>query len=132
MKRMLIVAAALVAALIIGVGAAYFGHAASVRQERSLVSSISSKECPVALVDRGRLTIRDNLKAPSTAVFDADSKPHLIYRLDRESGQHICAVTGSVDAQNSYGAMIRGSYSVHFKLTGEGRWSVLQFDVIGD
>jgi hypothetical protein len=52
--------------------------------------------------------IEEQLKAPSTAEFNSDA-----------SGNGTWTVTGTVDAENSFGATIRSEYQCTVKVTGE-------------
>jgi len=56
------------------------------------------------------------LKAPRTASFTGGGLPAIGVRIDRSDGQVV--VSGEVDAQNGFGAMIRGSYIVAMKPDG--------------
>lgn len=61
--------------------------------------------------------IRDQLKAPSTAKFDSDSSD--------ESSPF--TVTGSVDAENSFGAMIRSDFQCTVTISGDSFRAVVDY-----
>lgn len=52
--------------------------------------------------------VKDMLKAPSTASFDSDA-----------TGDGTWKVTGTVDAENSFGAKIRSAYSCTVVINGD-------------
>lgn len=60
--------------------------------------------------------VKDRLKAPSTAKFSGESVS------DDGTGRY--TVTGSVDAQNSFGAMLRDHYSCLMRLDGDN-WELI-------
>ena len=63
------------------------------------------------------------LKAPSTAEFPSETQKYYV------SADSMIIITGSVDAQNTFGSMIRNSYSVKLKWKDDYRkdenWTVL-------
>ncbi len=61
--------------------------------------------------------IKQRLKAPSTAKFESVTKCKIT-----DVGNNIFYVHIKVDAQNSYGAMIRKTFSVEVECTGEDYW----------
>lgn len=52
--------------------------------------------------------VKDNLKAPSTAVFDTDA-----------TGNGVWTVTGTVDSENSFGAMLQADFQCTVIIEGE-------------
>lgn len=64
-------------------------------------------------VDVCHQAVKDLLKAPSTAKFSDD------VAVPSGTGW---TVTGSVDSQNSFGAMIRGAYSCDATYDGDDSW----------
>jgi hypothetical protein len=56
--------------------------------------------------------VEDNLKSPSTAEFDSTGSG---------AGKH-WTVTGTVDSENSFGAMMRNDYSCELTYEGNDRW----------
>lgn len=64
--------------------------------------------------------VKDRLKAPSTADFSDEDHTN--------SGDHQWIVTGVVDAENSFGAMLRSSYRCELKVDGED-WIPLSVQV---
>lgn len=69
--------------------------------------------------DRCRAEITSRLKAPSTAEYSGE-------QVSEEKGDFgtYYTVTGSVDAQNGFGAQIRSSYSCRLTLNSDGSWLV--------
>jgi len=67
--------------------------------------------------------VKSLLKAPSTAEFPSETQKYYV------SADSMIIITGSVDAQNTFGSMIRNSYSVKLKWKDDYRkdenWSVL-------
>lgn len=65
------------------------------------------------------------LKAPSTASFTSEGQSTYVNVYDSTA-----VVTGYVDAQNSFGAMIRTGYRIKMKYLGDindpGNWTVLE------
>lgn len=70
--------------------------------------------------------VRDNLKAPSTAKFPASSSA---YTVERNGNSY--KVTGYVDAQNSFGALLRKNWTASFKMgdTSGSTYSVSDYSV---
>lgn len=60
-----------------------------------------------------QLTVENYLKAPSTAKFCSSSELGM-----KQVGKYVI-VQGYVDAQNSFGAMIRNNFTVEFKINGD-------------
>lgn len=98
MKRLLILCCVMAAAGGCGDGATGPGHAES-REKAQAMSA-----CEQAVV-------RD-LKSPGSAVFSGVLHTGIACDADRdaEPGGRVCAVKGWVDAQNSYGALVRTEY----------------------
>lgn len=66
--------------------------------------------------------VADRLKAPASAKFSDQTRTHL--------GQGHWRVNGTVDSENSFGAMIRGEYSCEIELSDDGgRWLALDVTV---
>lgn len=65
---------------------------------------------------------KTGLKAPSSAKFP-DSFCELLKRSStlNEVGQTVWTISGPVDAQNGFGAMIRGSYTVEIVDLADGK-----------
>ncbi len=59
--------------------------------------------------------IKQNLKAPTTALFESYQSAHKLYYADTDVFHYRIAV----DAQNSFGAMIRSTFEVDLKLVGD-------------
>lgn len=66
-------------------------------------------------------TVKNGLKAPSTAKFP-DSFCEVLIRSStvNEAGQTVWTVKGPVDAENSFGAMLRSTYVVEITDMGDG------------
>ncbi len=62
--------------------------------------------------------VENKLKSPSSAVF-----PECSYMSIYPVGE-IWYVTGSVEAQNSFGAMIKTKFEVRIKITGKNKYLV--------
>lgn len=60
--------------------------------------------------------VKDNLKAPSTAKFDLTSK---------STGGGTFEVTGTVDSENSFGAMIRNNVTCSVEYRDETYYSTI-------
>jgi hypothetical protein len=75
-----------------------------------------------------QIFVERNLKAPSTAEYPETCSEMKIYRIVDENGTNtnICTVTSYVDAQNSFGAMIRSKYYVRMQYTGDDKWIPLE------
>ena len=56
--------------------------------------------------------VADHLKSPSTAEFDSTAT----------GGGDTWTVTGTVDSQNSFGAMVRNTYTCHLTYEGGDSW----------
>lgn len=63
--------------------------------------------------------VRDHLKSPSTAEFCRYSD----YTID--CTDNTWSVAGWVDAQNSFGATLRNTFTVRFEFTGQDRYTVI-------
>lgn len=68
---------------------------------------------------------RQRLKAPSTAQFLDDPTIDVNY-----PSRGAYRVSGSVDAQNSYGAMLRSRYECRVYRDGAGNWRLESFDLM--
>jgi hypothetical protein len=76
-----------------------------------------------------------SLKAPATAKFariaDSSTTESLIYTTDEKNVPytiHKYTVTSYVDAQNSFGAMLRTSLVCQVEPTESGQWKLLDLD----
>jgi len=65
--------------------------------------------------------IKHRLKSPSTAVFPRASDVRITKQDDAWS------INGYYDAQNSFGAMLRGEYVCRVKYLGAGEWEEVDF-----
>lgn len=66
-------------------------------------------------------TVKDNLRSPSTAKFPDDFCTKVTFRSSVNADGHtVWLVTGPVDAQNGFGAMIRSTYLVELVDLGDG------------
>ena len=63
-------------------------------------------------------TVKQNLKAPSTATFSSMSETQI-----KRSG-NTWTVSGWVDAQNSFGAMLRSEYTVKITFTSKTKYTI--------
>ena len=70
------------------------------------------------------------LVAPSTAQFESLLSQD-IWTLEKESGKYKSAfrVEAHVDAQNSFGAMIRNYYTCDINYLGNDKWELLDLDI---
>ena len=95
----------------------YFRKASDIKSSDYATSNI-------AVCTEAQIFIKNNLKAPSTAKFpycsDMEIEP-LGYKKYR--------ATGYVDAQNSFGAMVRTYYVVEMKYMGNDHWELLSLDI---
>ncbi len=73
--------------------------------------------------------VEQNLKAPRSAKFPWSFDRYQIYELEGEGWENCYEVTGYVDAQNSYGAMIRSNFTVHLKDLGDDQWRLLNITI---
>jgi len=67
---------------------------------------------------------RQRLKSPSTAQFQPSPRVEPNY-----PSRGTYSVTGTVDAQNSYGAMLRAVYTCRVYQDGKGNWRLERFDL---
>lgn len=65
--------------------------------------------------------VKKQLKAPSTADFSEQSAI--------STGDNAWKVTGAVDAENIFGAKIRGSYSCELEYLGDDQWHATSVDI---
>lgn len=77
-------------------------------------NAVSQRSNDFAVCDAARQTVKNSLKAPSTAKFPDDNCKLQTHTRTADGWR----VTGPVDAENSFGAMIRSTYVVD--LTGAG------------
>jgi hypothetical protein len=68
--------------------------------------------------------VRSRLKAPRTASFS-----HVWETEIRGSGDGPYEVAGFVDAQNSFGALLRNPYTCSVEATGGDKWKLLELDM---
>ena len=73
-----------------------------------------------------RTVVESGLKAPSTADFKTFREAQDSRRLTNQPAKKVYSVDVSVDAQNSFGAMIRADYTcqVTFQPMSDGEWGV--------
>jgi hypothetical protein len=64
--------------------------------------------------------VKDRLKAPSTARFQACSDAQIEY-----DGDHTFSVVSYVDSENSFGAMLRTTYLVRVRSLPDSQWKLL-------
>lgn len=64
--------------------------------------------------------VKDRLKSPGSADFSGESV--------EESGTQQWAVVGVVDSQNSFGAMIRNTYSCTVRYAGNDEWRLVSLE----
>lgn len=72
---------------------------------------------PIAAFVMSEGFVKDRLKSPSSAKFQPYSASNV-----RDLGNGVYEVTGYVDAQNSFGAMIRNRYYCKLRYAGGDRW----------
>ena len=105
----------------LGIAAKSCSNKPNVKPKQSEVAAVAPTliEEPVKLL----------LKAPSTALFTNDGQSVYVNVYDSTA-----VVTGYVDAQNSFGAMIRTGYRIKMKYLGDindpGNWRVLESQLI--
>lgn len=75
-------------------------------------------------LDRCQSAITEKLKSPSTAKFGEPT----VTSSDGSFGSYF-EVSGQVDAQNGFGAMVRGDYRCKVTLEKDGRWLVTESSV---
>jgi hypothetical protein len=61
--------------------------------------------------------VKDKLLAPASAKFSPDSETNAI-----SYGNEVWIVTGYVDSQNAFGAMLRSPYTCTVKYVGKDTW----------
>lgn len=66
--------------------------------------------------------IRDRLKTPASAKFSDAT-------VDPEEGSTVYRVSGAVDAQNGFGAMVRGNYRCTLRHNEDGSWVAITASV---
>lgn len=69
--------------------------------------------------------VEDNLKSPRSAKFPWGSDEYKVMH----TGDGVFEVRSWVDAQNSFGAMIRSTYYVEMQYVGDNRWRLLNIDI---
>lgn len=80
-----------------------------------------------AAVTAAKIVVKDQLKAPSTAKFPWDFDSYTVMRYGRDF-----TVTGYVDSQNGFGAMIRSEWVASFTLGAEinGKQDITNYSVL--
>lgn len=68
--------------------------------------------------------VRNRLKAPSTAKFQPSRSA-----ASKKTGEARYTVTSYVDAQNSFGAMMRNTYTCDIEYTGGLNWSLRGLEI---
>lgn len=68
--------------------------------------------------------VKQNLKSPSTAEFSSFNESKINIFEDQE-----CWVSGFVDAQNSFGAMIRNNYVVKMRYNNDNTFTLIDIDL---
>ena len=71
------------------------------------------------------IQIKERLKCPSTAQF-SDEK---VWIVKEYSSYNEYKVEGKVDAQNSFGAMIRNSFYIYLKCYADGKYIVGEWNI---
>jgi hypothetical protein len=69
--------------------------------------------------------ITKQLKAPSTAKFPYSSDAEISY----DETTKDWTIKSYVDAQNSFGAMIRNNYTVKIKYLGDEKWNLIDIEM---
>ena len=70
---------------------------------------------------RANRAVTERLQAPSTAVFPDCWR----YDIRVEDAENVYYVRGYVDAQNSFGAMLRSNFVVRLRAMGDDEWQVI-------
>lgn len=81
-----------------------------------------------------RAAVLDELRAPGTARFVADAED-VVTGAGGAAGVELAArydVTGEVDAENGFGALLRVDYACAVYRDPRGAWSVVSLDVGGE
>ncbi len=109
------------AGVAIGIAAKSCGNRPAEKPKQSEVASIAP-----TLIEE---PIKALLKSPATASFTADGQSVYVNVYDSTA-----VVTGFVDAQNTFGAMIRTGYRIKMKYLGDisepGNWRVLESQLV--
>lgn len=61
--------------------------------------------------------VKDRLKSPATADFSDEDRSR--------SGPRTWVVSGSVDSENGFGAMIRNTFTCKVRYTGDDNWRLV-------
>ncbi len=69
--------------------------------------------------------VKGRLKSPATAKFAAMKENSVVWWKDNE---FVCTI--GVDAQNSFGAMLRSVFLVKVKYNGDDKWSLLEIQEV--
>lgn len=91
--------------------------------EDSLAWIEKEKSEYIEAITMSQLYVKDHIKAPSTAEF-----PHECWNAHLQSDT-IWFVKACVDAQNSYGAMLRNQYKCQLKKVDEDSWQLIYLDI---
>lgn len=110
-------------AIIITVVLVYFSVLPSINTS-SNKSSRKKNPDNIEICVMTRSFVERSLKAPSTAKFPSCSSLKIV-RL----GDQAYRVSSYVDAQNSFGAMLRKYYTVEIKYKGNDNWELLNIDI---
>lgn len=78
----------------------------------------------IAACVRMQYFVKDHLKSPSSAKFSWDNCNHVKYLGNRKY-----FISSHVDAQNSFGAMIRITYIGEVEQIGKDRWKLNSLDM---
>lgn len=85
-------------------------------QERE-AAEIASRTMPARAYRMAQKFVRERLRAPATAVFPPISEVSI-----GEVEKNLIFVTGYVDAQNGFGALIREPFAVIMRYEGDSSW----------
>lgn len=73
--------------------------------------------------------VEKNLKSPRSAKFPWSFDEYNVYALEGEGYENSYEVNGYVDAENSFGAMIRNQFTVQMKNIGNDQWQLLDIKI---
>jgi hypothetical protein len=102
-------------------------QAAEQEKERADAAALEQERLSIELIDSSQEAVKQSLKAPRTAKFPGiilERDEYKIYQKTNGSYQ----VSSWVDAQNSFGAMIRNHWLVELKKTGD-QWQTVSVAV---
>lgn len=95
------------------------------------LTGCGKKTCPdvVDALNQGQYVVKSRLKSPSTANFPYPSERDLIEVGELEGVCHYY-IGGDVDAQNSFGGIVRNHYSMNLKYNiSTERWSYENLEI---